>query len=122
MMNRDQLCAVGKSSFHLHFGNHGGHSGHDLIATEKLASQIHQFGDDLPSRINSSNWVAIKRHGFGMIQAQAARQAFLRQKARLVKEQFVNFARRQVHSAQFVAEPFSRPRVILQNGATKPSG
>ena len=48
----------------------------------------------LPSRMNSSNCVGDERDGFGMIQAQAAREAFLREKTGVVQHQFVDFARR----------------------------
>ena len=47
MMHGDQLGAVGKSAFDLHFGNHRGHARHDLIAAEELAAEIHQLGDAL---------------------------------------------------------------------------
>ena len=50
MMNGDQFGAVGKSAFDLHFGNHGRHARHDLIAAEKLAAKIHQLGDAICRR------------------------------------------------------------------------
>ncbi len=80
MMHRDQLCAVGKCAFDLHLGDHGRHAGHDLVAAEQLAAQIHQFRHGSAVADEFEQLRGDQRHGFGMIQAQAARQSLLRQK------------------------------------------
>ena len=97
MMNCDQLRAVRKSAFDLHFSNHGWNTGHDLMAAEKLTAEVHQLRH---SAAIANKFQKLRRNqsdGLGMVQPQAAREAFLGEETRVVKEQFVNFARREVH-------------------------
>jgi hypothetical protein len=46
-----------------------------------------------------------------MIQAQAASESFLRQATGLMQDQFVNFARIEVHNKN---SPLSHPRIVTQ--------
>src|SRR5260370_363241 len=48
MMDRDQFGAIGKRSFDLNTVNHAGNSGHDLVATQNLASEVHELSDAFP--------------------------------------------------------------------------
>ena len=73
--------------------NHGRHAGHDLVAAQQLAPQVHQFGDTFALPDKFEQCCGDERDGFGMIQAQAASEPFLRKKTGLVEHQFVNFAR-----------------------------
>jgi hypothetical protein len=60
--------------------NHFRHAGHDLIAAEQLAAQVHQFRDALAVADEFEQLRGDQRDGFGMVQAQAAREPLLRQK------------------------------------------
>ena len=47
-MHGHELRAVGKRAFNLHVVDHLRHARHDLIAAEKLFSEVHQLGHALP--------------------------------------------------------------------------
>src|SRR5437762_3196600 len=86
MMHCHELGAVREGPFHLHVINHLGHAGHDLVATEKLPSEIHQLGYAFAIPDEFEQLGRDQRHGFGMIEPNAARESFLREKACVAKQ------------------------------------
>jgi len=120
MVDRHQLGAVGKSAFDLHLADHAGHTRHDLVAAEKFSSQAHQFGHRFSVTYKFQQLRGDQGNGFGMIQAPAAGQSFLGQNARLMQQQFVNFARGEVHLFSVGGGhrvQLANPRVIVQQAA-----
>src|SRR4051812_7767957 len=105
-MDRYELAAVGKSSLDLNFSDHFGNARHDLIAPEKFSTEVHQFGDGAPIANEFEELCRDERHAFGVIQAHSAREAFLGEKAGIMKMQFVDVARGKMHRS-----PFTKPRV-----------
>ena len=97
MMNGDKFGTVGKGALDLHVVYHFRDAGQDLVSSQQLASKIHQFGDAaaIPDEFQEDG--RDKSDGFGMVQAQAAREALLREAAGLVEREFVEFAGAEVH-------------------------
>jgi hypothetical protein len=97
MVDRDQLAAVRKRPFDLHFDNHFGNVFHDIGATEQLTTQIHQFRHRAPIANQLHDLRADERNRFRVIQPKTAREAFLREIARLMQRQLVELVRCQMH-------------------------
>ena len=97
MMHRDELRAVGKRAFNLHVINHLRHAGHDLVAAQQLAAEIHQLGNALAVADEFKEHGGDERHGFGMVQLHAAGQSLLRERARLMQREFVEFSWGEMH-------------------------
>ena len=108
MVNGNEFRAVGKGSFHLHIVDHIRNAGHNLVSPEQLTAKIHQLSHAPAVADKFEDHSGDERHGFGMIQPQTAREAFLRHATGLMQRQFVEFTRRQVHGQL----PFVRPRII----------
>ena len=108
MMDRDQFCAVGESAFHLHFFDHTGDPTHDFVATQKLASEIHQLGDRLPVPDELEQLRGNQCHRFRVIEAHTAGQALLSEKPSVMQNQLVQFTRGKVHNSL----PFSNPGMV----------
>ena len=101
MVHRNQLGAVGKRPFDLQLVNHARDPGHDLVAAQQLASQVHEFGDASAFAYEFEQLRCDQSNGFGIIQAESARQSLLGHTSRVVQEQLIYFSRRKVHSRYF---------------------
>ena len=97
MVHRDELGAVWECPLDLHFVDHLGHTVGDVFDAQQLTAEIHELGNRSSVPDELEHLRRDESHGFGMIEAQTARQPFLRQHASLVEEQLVDFARRQMH-------------------------
>ena len=103
------LVPSGKRAFDLDLVDHLGDAVGDVGAAEELPAEIHQLGHRAAVADELEDLRRDERDRFRMIQPDPARQAFLREEAGLMQEQFVDLARRQMH-----ASPFARPRIIAE--------
>ncbi len=92
-MDRDQFGAIGKRSFDLNTVNHAGNSGHDLVATQNLASEVHELSDAFPLANEFKELGRNQGNGFRMVEPDSAGQTLLGYKARVVEQQLVDFSR-----------------------------
>jgi hypothetical protein len=114
VMHGDEFGAVRKCSFDLDFRDHFGNAGHDLIAPEKFAAEFHQFGHGAAVANEFEELRGDECDAFGVVQAQAAREALLREEAGVVKKQFINVARSKMHRL-----PFTKPWIVVEEARNK---
>ena len=99
-MHRQQLGAVGKGRFDLHARQQAGHARLHVARAEQRLSQRHQVGHAVGAVADGFHHLhADQRDGFGVVEAQAPRQTVLREAARLVQLQVIDFAGTQVEVA-----------------------
>src|SRR5207245_967913 len=101
--------AVGKRAFDLDLCDERRHAGHDLARAEDRAAEIHQLGDRAAVADQLEQLRREQRDRFGIVQPQAAREAFLRDDARTVEYELVEVTWREPHAA--VVSPLARPRI-----------
>ena len=97
IVNRHELGAVGKRTFHLHFVHELGDAVQHVGASEQTTSEIHQLGDGAAVADELENLRGDERHGFGMVQTHAAGEPLLCEHAGLMKREFIELLRREVH-------------------------
>ena len=100
MMDGHQLRPVRKRSFDLHLVDHVGDAVEDIGSAQQPATQIHQLGHRAAVADEFQELCRDERRGLDVIEAQAPRQALLRQHTRLVEDQLVDLARCQMHVSE----------------------
>src|SRR5215471_6320300 len=106
-----ELGAVGERAFDLHFVHQFGHAVHDLVASEQLPAQIHQLGDAAAVADEFEDLGGDQGDSLRVIQPQPAGEPFLCEKPGLMKCQFVEFVRSEVHIFALAAVAFTNVRL-----------
>ena len=120
MVHGHELGAVGKRSFDLHLVDHVRDAVHHVIVAEELAAEIHQLGHRSAVADELEDLRRDERDGFGIVQAQAAREPLLRQEAGLVENELVELSGSEMHVSPRrpigirLRSPFARPRVVAK--------
>ena len=97
MVDGDQLGAVGECALHLHVVDHLRHPGHDLIAPQQLASNVHQLRHAASVADQFQQHRGDQCDRLRMIQPESAREPFLREETGVVEDQLVEFPWGEVH-------------------------
>src|SRR5262249_29164686 len=117
VMHGDELRTVGERALDLHFGDHFGHAVHHLVAAEDRAADVHELGDRAAVADQLEQLRREQRDGFGGIEAEAAREALLRDEPGLVEEELIEIAWCEPHAAFVASSPPARPRCLAQGRA-----
>src|ERR1700738_952259 len=96
-MDGDELGAVGEGRLDLDLVDHVGDAVHHLLAAQHLGAVLHQVGDRAAVARALDDEVADQRHGFGIVELDAALEASARDVGRHGDQQLVLFTRRQIH-------------------------
>ena len=91
VVNRDEFGAVGKGAFHLHFADHGGDAGQDVVCAEQLLAFVHEHGHRVSVADKFEELGRDEGYRFRVVETQAAGIAFLGEEPRVVEEEFVDF-------------------------------
>src|SRR3984885_9078220 len=97
LVHGDELGAVGKRRLDLNFRNHFGDAIHHLRAGNDVAATLHQFGDAVAVTRTLENEIGNERHRFRMVELDAALKPPARDHRRHGDQEFVFFARSEVH-------------------------
>src|SRR6267143_256595 len=100
-VDRNQLRAVGKSSFHLDFVHHFGHALHDIFPLENRRAKFHEFRYGAAIADSFEEFRRNERDSLGVIQPQSARAALAGQFRGAGDQQLVNFPWCEVHVLLF---------------------
>src|SRR5882762_6073333 len=100
-VDRHQLRAVGKSSFHLNLVHHFGHAFHDVFPLENRRAKFHEFRYGAAIADSFEQFGRNEGDSLGVIQPQSARSALAGQFRGTRDQQLVNFPRCQVHVSIF---------------------
>ena len=103
VVHRHELRAVREGPFDLHLVDHLRHAVHHLRATEEATPDVHQIGDAPPVANQLEELRRDERDRLGVRQAQAAREALLREEARAVEDELVDLAGCEVHARHLAA-------------------
>ena len=96
-MHGDELGAVREGRLDLNVVDHVRDAIHDLIGADHMGAGLHQFGDAAPVARALHHKVGDERHGFGMVELDAALKPAARDDGGHGDQQLVFFARGQVH-------------------------
>src|ERR1700722_11265768 len=114
----DELGAVGKRRLDLNFRNHFGNAVHHLRARNDLAAALHQFSDAVAVACTLENEIGNERDCFRMVELDAALKSPARDHRRHGDQEFVLFARSEVHrralSLAITAAAAYRPRLSIR--------
>ena len=97
VVNRDELGAVGECAFDLDLRDERGDAGHDLVSAEEFAAKVHEIRDTFTFADEFEKLRGDEGHSFGMIEPYAAGEAFLSEEARVVEQELIDFAWREMH-------------------------
>jgi hypothetical protein len=96
-VDRHQLRAVGKSSFHLNLVHHFGHAFHDIFPLENRRAKFHEFRYGAAIADSFEQLGCNERDSLGVIQPQSARAALAGKFRGAGDQQLVNFPWCEVH-------------------------
>jgi hypothetical protein len=105
-VDRHQLRAVGKSSFHLNLVHHFGDAVHDIFPLENRRAVLHEFRNGAAIADSFEEFGRNERDSLRVIQPQSARASLAGQFRGAGNQQLVNFPRCEVHV------PFFKRRTI----------
>jgi hypothetical protein len=96
-MHGHELRAVGEGRFGLHFVDHLGDAFHHVVALQDRRAETHQLGDRFAVARALENFERNDRYGLGIIELQPACLTPPGEIGRDDDEQFLLFARAQMH-------------------------
>src|SRR5688572_12080376 len=82
MVHGDEFRAVGESGFDLHFRDHLRNAVHDVVAREDGGAEAHEFGHRAAVARALEDGGGDQRHGFRVVELEAARLAAFRHQRR----------------------------------------
>src|ERR1700720_2628803 len=97
IMDGDELGAVGEGRLDLDLVDHVGDTVHQLLGVQNLGAVLHQVGDRAAVARALDDEIADQRHGFGIVELDAALEASARDIGRHGDQKLVLFTRRQIH-------------------------
>jgi hypothetical protein len=97
IMNRDELRTVRERPFDLHVVHKLGNTREHLPSAEDPSPDVHEVGHGATVANELKKLRGEQGNRLGVTQAEATREALLREKSSAVKDQFVEVARRKVH-------------------------